>query len=227
MTRVVVIEDEPAIADAICFALKTEGMDVDWRPTGGDGLAVIRDSGADLVVLDVGLPDANGFDLCREIRKDHDVPVIFLTARGEEVDRIVGLELGADDHVVKPFSPRELAARAKAVLRRSSRLDATGERFSYGPFSIDADKRRIDFGDAPLDLSRYEYGILDLLVRHPGKVYSRARLMELAWDEPDATLERTVDSHIKSSRAKLRAVDEEDDPIVTHRGVGYALREYE
>ena len=154
--RILVVEDEPAIADAISYALTTEGLDVVWRATGGEARTALEAGGIDFVVLDIGLPDCSGFDLCREIRESSNVPILFLTSRGDEIDRVVGLEIGADDYVVKPFSPRELSARVKAILRRApdeeGRDDAEGTPAS--PFSVDAHRRRIAFFDEPLDLSR-------------------------------------------------------------------------
>jgi two-component system catabolic regulation response regulator CreB len=177
----------------------------------------------DLIILDIGLPDINGLELCKQIRKVHNLPIIFLTARSEEIDRVVGLEIGADDYVVKPFSPRELTARIKAVLRRT-RQPATDPP-SNQAFQIDASRRRIFYFDTALDLSRYEYNLLKVLIRRPGHVFTRDHLMELAWDEPEASMDRTVDAHVKNIRAKLKAIRPQIDPIITHRGVGYALKE--
>lgn len=249
--RILIIEDEPAIADNIVYALETEGFQCKWCATGGEGLAALNLSTAgngaaaeapfDLAVLDVGLPDIGGFDLCREIRKRHDLPILFLTARAGEIDRVVGLELGADDYVVKPFSPRELAARIKAILRRTSapRASAAGDcgpdalapqspaaQVRGGPpFRVDADRLVISYFEAPLDLARYEYRLLIVLLEKPGRVWSREQLMERAWDSPESSLDRTVDAHVKSLRAKLRAIRPEVDPIRTHRGMGYSLKE--
>jgi two-component system catabolic regulation response regulator CreB len=182
-----------------------------------------------LILLDVGLPDVNGFELFKEIRTRSTVPVIFLTARSEEIDRVVGLELGADDYVTKPFSPRELTARVKAVLRRAN-PSATDESMPAQvpksfPFRIDARKNAIFYNDTQLQTSRYEYRILKILIDHPGWVYSREQLMEKAWDEPDMSELRTIDAHIKNVRRKLKAITPDCDPIVTHRGSGYSLKE--
>ncbi len=176
-----------------------------------------------LVVLDVGLPDMSGFDVCRELRKQHAVPVIFLTARSSEVDKIVGLELGADDYLAKPFSPRELTARIRAVLRRSNGTSVTGT--APTGWTHDAAKCRISFQGKTLDLTRNEYRLLAALLAAPGRVFSRDQLMTAAWDDPGASFDRTVDAHIKTLRAKLRTVAPDADPIVTHRGLGYSLRE--
>ena len=182
-----------------------------------------------LIILDVGLPDINGFELFKQLGGRTRAPVIFLTARAEEVDRIVGLELGADDYIAKPFSPRELTARVRAVLRRLAKAaqpDASAPVNARGAaFGIDDERRVITYCGRPLDLSRYEYRVLKLLVSRPGRVFSRDDILQQAWDEPDASYDRTVDAHIKTIRAKLKAVSPEVDPIRTHRGEGYSLRE--
>ncbi|WP_454730762.1 MULTISPECIES: two-component system response regulator CreB [Cupriavidus] len=225
---ILVIEDEAAIADTILYALSTDGMSVAHCALGGAALARLRAQVPDLVILDVGLPDINGFEVCRTLRTFSDVPVIFLTARHEEIDRIVGLEIGADDYVVKPFSPRELAARVRVILRRA------GTRATPPPappaaaaaaqgFTLDADGARVAWRGRWLDLTRYEYLLLSLLLRHPGRIYSRAQLMALVWHDAADTIDRTVDTHVKTVRAKLRALDPACDPIRTHRGMGYSL----
>jgi two-component system catabolic regulation response regulator CreB len=161
------------------------------------------------------------------LRERIDVPVVFLTARGDEIDRVVGLELGADDYVPKPFSPRELVARVRSVLRRSTRSAAPAPTGATAPtvFEVDDGRRQIRFYGRPLDLSRYEFGLLRALVRRPGHVYTREALLELVWDDSSDSLDRTVDAHVKTVRAKLKAVAPTLEPIRTHRGVGYALAE--
>ena len=228
-TRVLVVEDEPAIADTICYALATDGFEPDWRSTGAAALEALAGADPALIILDVGLPDINGFELFKQLGGRTSAPVIFLTARAEEVDRIVGLELGADDYIAKPFSPRELTARVRAVLRRLARTPqadpappANSRRSAFG---VDDERRVITYCGQPLDLSRYEYRVLKLLVSRPGRVFSRDDILQQAWDEPDASYDRTVDAHIKTIRAKLKAVAAEVDPIRTHRGEGYSLRE--
>lgn len=221
--RILIVEDEPAITENIRYALETEGFAVTCQSTGGGVMELLNSDPVDLIVLDIGLPDVNGLELCKTIRREHAVPVIFLTARADEIDRVVGLEIGADDYVVKPFSPRELAARVKAVLRRTRPVSGDAPPAAPSPFSIDEDRRRISCFGHPLDLSRYEYEILRALIRLPGHVFTRERLMERIWDDPDASMDRTVDAHVKNIRRKLRAVRPDFDPIVTHRGVGYAL----
>lgn len=241
---ILVVEDEPAIADTILYALRTEGFDPEWKTTVGAAREALAQRTFALAVLDIGLPDGSGFDFCRELRTRDGLPVIFLTARSEEIDRVVGLEIGADDYIVKPFSPRELTARVRAVLRRTQpavRLapaaaptgSATGAAAStakpagsgpvQGPFAIDEDRCEARYCDARLDLTRREYRLLLALLAQPGRVFSREQLLNRAWDEPEASLDRTVDAHIKTLRAKLRAVDETRDPIRTHRGFGYSI----
>lgn len=220
--RILIIEDEQAIADTLIYALRTEGFETEHRLLGRDGLKMIADGGIGLLILDVGLPDINGFDLCRELRRGSDLPVLFLTARGDEIDRIVGLELGADDYVVKPFSPREVAVRVRTILRRlRPPADVRGD--DTGPFAVERATRIIRYHGQPLDLTRYEHDLLATLVGAPGRVFSRGQLMQQVWSHPGHSLERTVDTHIKTLRGKLRAVRSDADPIRTHRGVGYSL----
>ena len=222
MPRVLVAEDEAAIVDAIVYALASEGFEVEHCALGGEVAPRLRAGGIDVVVLDVGLPDASGFDVCRQLRTFSDVPVLFLTARNGEVDRVLGLELGADDYVVKPFSPRELVARVRARLRRV-RTDTQAGWRRIGTFEIDPDGHRVRYCDHPLDLTRYELGLLMALLQRPGAVLSRAQLLDRAWDDGGDSGDRTVDTHIKTLRAKLRAVSAETDPIRTHRGIGYSM----
>jgi two-component system catabolic regulation response regulator CreB len=225
---ILIIDDEPSIADNITYALATEGFAAHWRANGREGMAVLAGGGIDLVILDVGLPDINGFELAKEIRRHYDVPIIFVTARSSEIDRVVGLEIGGDDYVVKPFSPRELTARVRAVLRRidgGGRTASRSEPLPDIPFLIDEERYSIRFHGMPLDLSRYEFRLLRLLVQSPGRVFSRDQMMASAWEEPDMSLERTSDTHIKTIRRKIRALAGEEDWILTHRGIGYSLKE--
>ncbi|MPV71097.1 two-component system response regulator CreB [Burkholderia sp. BE17] len=234
--KILIVEDETAIADTIVYALGTDGMQTVHCTLGQAALDHLRESRFDLVVLDVGLPDLSGFEVCRRLRTFTDVPVIFLTARHDEIDRIVGLEIGADDYVVKPFSPRELAARVRVILRRFYRTatpaptpaPAEAQAAPTAPtasgFVLDTEGARVSWLGHALDLTRYEFGLLALLVRHPGRIYSREQLMDLVWHEALDSADRTVDTHIKTLRAKLRAIDPERDPIRTHRGMGYSLQ---
>ncbi len=219
--RILVVEDEPAIADTIVYALATDGFDPVWCATGAAALDAVRGAPAALAVLDIGLPDINGFELFKRLQQEFGLPAIFLTARTSEIDRVVGLELGADDYVAKPFSPRELVARVRTVLRRAQR-PATAP---HGAFVVDDEKKTIRFRGRSLDLSRTEYRLLKVLIDRPGRVWSRDELMQRAWDDPAAAFDRTVDAHVKGLRAKLREIDPAADPIATHRGMGYSLRE--
>ncbi len=220
MSRILIVEDESAIADNVVYALETEGFQTHWVSLGKDGLAAVRQGAVDLVILDVGLPDGSGFELCKEIRQFSEVPVIFLTARNEEVDRIVGLEIGADDYVVKPFSPRELVARVKAILKQ---MGQSSHGQSDPDLALDRTKARFLLKGKPLELTRYEYLILEMLSEHPERVFSREQILHRVWNEPDASLERVVDTHIKELRAKLRILDPDCDPITTRRGFGYVF----
>lgn len=226
-STILVVEDETAIADTVLYALRAEGFAAEHVAVGGATLPRLREGGIDLVVLDVGLPDTTGFEVCRAIRAVSEVPVIFLTARDGEIDRVVGLELGADDYVVKPFSPRELVARVRARLRRRAQADASAWR-THGAFAIDREGRRIRYRERALDLTRYEYGLLEALLQRPGAVLSRAQLMDRVWADALDSGDRTVDTHVKTVRGKLRVVDEaaghvDADPIRTHRGLGYSV----
>ncbi len=224
--RILVVEDEPAIADTIVYALATDGFEPEWCATGAAALEAARRQPVALAVLDIGLPDTSGFDLFRALRSfDPALPAIFLTARSSEVDRIVGLELGADDYIAKPFSPRELAARVRTVLRRAQRAAAPPPAAGTTAFSVDDEKKTIRFRGRALELSRTEYRLLKVLVERPGRVFSRDELMARAWDDPAAAFDRTVDAHVKALRAKLREIDSAADPISTHRGMGYSLRD--
>lgn len=220
--HILLIEDERGIADSVLYALKSEGFDTSWAQTGNEGLQLYRNKRPALVILDIGLPDMTGLEVCRLLQSEGGVPVIFLTARAEEVDRIVGLELGADDYLAKPFSPRELTARVRAVLRRLSRADTPAANVA-GPFRHDPARYRIEYHGSLLNLSRYEYRLLKILLERPGQVFTREQLMTKAWEHPDHSLDRTVDTHIKTLRGKLRAVKSDQDPIRTHRGIGYSL----
>lgn len=230
---ILIVEDEQAIADSIAFALGKEGFAPHHVMLGEQALLAARDLAPALVILDVGLPDISGLDVCRRLRQFSEVPVIFLTARSDEIDRIVGLEIGADDYVTKPFSPRELVARVRVILRRAGNGAAQltppaappAPAVSRTPgFELRAAEARILFAGQPLDLTRYEYLLLKTLVEHPGHVLSRAQLMDRVWCDAPETLDRTVDAHVKSLRAKLRAIDDNADPIQTHRGMGYSLQ---
>jgi len=218
-----IVEDEPAIAETVAYALRAEGFEVEHVLIGAAVIPRVKAGGVDLVILDIGLPDGSGLDVCRALRALSDVSVIFLSAREGEVDRVLGLELGADDYVVKPFSPREVVARVRACLRRRKPAAGPGWQ-SIGPFEIDREGRRVRYHGHRLDLTRYEYGLLEVLLGRPGAVYSREQLMDRVWADALDTSDRTVDTHVKTLRGKLRAVGATgDDPIRTNRGLGYSV----
>lgn len=219
MTHVLIIEDEIAIAETLIYACKEAGINTTHKQLGHEAIAAIQKTSFDFVVLDVGLPDMTGFDVCKQIRANSNIPILFLTARNHEIDRIVGLEIGADDYVTKPFSPREVVARIKTILRRAQ----PSTNAHALPFLLDETANRIHYRGQLLDLTRYEFLLLKTLIKHPTRVYSRAQLMDIVWAQAENTLERTVDAHIKTLRAKLRKVDAETEAIVTHRGMGYSL----
>lgn len=255
--RILVVEDESGIADTIQYVLASDGFAPLWCSTAQQALREFAAALPALVILDVGLPDLNGFELFKRLQAmpgGAQVPMLFLTARSDEIDRVVGLELGADDYIAKPFSPRELVARVRGILRRSVRqpLGVPGPSptpltppsgpplahpgafaaapgasgvSSTSPFALDEERRQIRFYGQLLALSRYEYGILRLLVRRPGRVYSRDELLDQVWEDGSGSLDRTVDAHIKTLRAKLKAVAPLTEPIRTSRGSGYALGE--
>ena len=228
MPKILIVDDEPSIVDNIKFSLETEGFSVLSCSTAGDAQNALKMGGFDLMILDIGLPDINGFEFARQIRGFSQIPIIFLTARSNEIDRVVGLELGGDDYVTKPFSPRELSARVKAVLRRTEMngaLESVSADYSSMLFEIDAEKMQIIYRNHVLELSRIEYKLLNLLIQKPGRVFTREQLMNHAWEHAGVSLDRTVDTHIKTIRQKLKSINPDYDPIVTHRGTGYALRE--
>ena len=221
--NIIVIEDEQSIADTVVHSIEREGYAATWCTRGLTGLEAVKSGEYALVVLDVGLPDISGFELCKAIRTFSAVPIIFLTARDDEIDKIVGLEIGGDDYMTKPFSPRELGARIKTVLRRSAQ--ATPVQAAAKALHIDDGKMQAVYRGRRLELTRYEFKLLALLSKNPGRVYSRETLMQQIWDDDSPSLDRTVDAHIKSLRAKCREIDAAVDPILTHRGTGYALRD--
>ena len=223
MPQILLLEDEPAI-DTLLYALRSEGFEVIHVQLVREALAALAQQPPDLAILDVGVPDGNGFDVCRAIRKVSNLPIVFLTARSEEIDRILGLELGADDYVSKPFSPREVCARVKAILRRSGGGQVAAPSLVDAPaLRLDESAQRIACGDGYLVLTRYEYLLLATLLRRPERIFSRTELMDLVWADAPDTSERTVDAHIKLLRAKLRERGLSPELIQTHRNMGYAI----
>lgn len=230
MPRVLLVEDEVSIADTLIYALETDHFEVTHVTTAGAALEFL-DSNTDLAILDIGLPDMSGFDLCQEMRKISSLPILFLTARDSEIDRILGLELGGDDYVTKPFSPREVCARVRAVLRRTSpRLVKSDECAIQSENAIlhhDPEAMVIFCYKTPLILTAHEYKLLVVLLSQPGRIFTREQLLEKAWDDPGSAMDRTVDAHIKSLRSKMRGCSPEGvDLIQTRRGLGYTLELY-
>lgn len=224
---ILVVDDEQAVTDLLSYNLRKANYNVLTADDGLEALRVAHESQPDLILLDVMIPQMDGMDVCREIRKTSEVPVIMITARGEEVDRVVGLELGADDYVCKPFSVRELMARIKAVLRRNnSHVSSKQEPVELkgpGDLVINLGNRQTFLSGSPLALTRLEFDVLALLVKNKGKVLTRDRLLEEAWGYDFAGDTRAVDSTVKRLRAKLRAAADGLDPIEAVRGVGYRV----
>lgn len=223
--RILLVEDERPIAENIIYALQAEHFTVKWVSKGGDAIAALGTEPVDFYILDINLPDMTGFDVCRAIRKSGNQPVLFLSARQEEIDRIIALEIGGDDYLMKPFSLRELTARVKAILRRyEPKSDATTPA-AVTPLVIDEKRSRIEYFGEKLELSKYEYFILCTLARRPGWVFSRDQLIDNAMGANSAPFDRTIDAHIKSIRAKLRKIKPDIEAIETQRGFGYSLKE--
>lgn len=224
--KILVVEDDPRISDVLEYALKTDGYEVQTAQRGREATEIARRSSPSLIVLDVGLPDIDGFEVCRIVRTFSDVPVIFLTSRSDEIDRVVGLEIGGDDYMVKPFSPRELLARIKAIRRRNQRPESSPaigskSQLRYGPITIDPEKFRIHCHGREIVLTAQEFKLLELLVRHPGRVFTREQVLNRAWGEDGLVADRTIDVHVKSLRRKFGDLEF----IETVRGVGYRARE--
>ncbi|MFW3897966.1 two-component system response regulator CreB [Pseudomonas bharatica] len=222
MPHILIVEDEAAIADTLVFALQGDGHSTEWVSLGQRALERLRQQPADLVILDIGLPDISGFETCRQLRCFSEVPVMFLSARDSEIDRVVGLEIGADDYVVKPFSPREVSARVRAILKRMAPAPALAPAPASTPFSLDTLRMQIHYREQLLNLTRHEFRLLQCLLAQPERVFSREQLLDAVGVSADAGYERTIDSHIKSLRAKLRGVAADAEPIQTHRGLGYS-----
>ena len=225
--HILVVDDEARIREVLQYALQREGFTVTAASDGPSAIAAVDARGVDLVVLDVMLPEMDGLEVCRRIRQRHRVPILFLSARGEEVDRIVGLEIGGDDYISKPFSPRELIARVRAVFRRMEAPPASPEParvlLRHGEIEIDIERHEVRFAGRLVTLTPTELGVLGALIERPGVVLSRAQLMQRAYRYDNLITERTIDTHVKRVRRKFR--DAGHDPIETVHGVGYKLRE--
>lgn len=227
MPHILILEDEPSIAESLIFVLQAEGFGTHWESLATKALAYVQSQSVDLIIMDIGLPDMTGFEACKQLRKFSEVPVMFLTARGDELDRVVGLEIGADDYVVKPFSPREVAARVKAILKRTRPITAVVEKpaqESLREFVIDAERKTIHYQGQLLQLTRFEFCLLQTLLEQPERVFSRDQLLNAVGVSADAGYDRSIDGHIKTLRAKLRAINVDADPIKTQRGFGYSYQ---
>jgi len=228
--RILVVDDEPSVTDLIAYNLRKALYDVQVAADGRAALRLAREYQPDLILLDLMIPEVDGLDVCRELRKSSEVPVIMITARGEELDRVLGLEIGADDYVTKPFSVRELMARIKAVLRRAPRAQNDGEldpsTLLRGPGNllIDVERRSVVVGDTSIELTRLEFDLLHRLLINPGRVLTRERLLEQAWGYDYVGDTRAVDSAVKRLRAKLRTASAEADCIESVRGLGYRIQ---
>lgn len=226
--RILVVDDEVDLVELVSYNLKKEGFSVDSASDGEAALAKIRKGEYALVVLDLMLPGIQGIELCRILRNDPktgSLPIIMLTAKGEEVDRILGLEMGADDYISKPFSPRELVARVKAVLRRSTEKPAAGKLLKTGELEIDPEKYTVSVKGSPVKLSATEFKLLLFLAERKGKVFSRDQLLDAVWRDEAFVEPRTVDVHIRRLRANIEADPAHPKYIKTMRGIGYLFTE--
>lgn len=225
---ILIVEDEAEIADALVYVFESEGMQTVWVQTAKAAIEHLADATVDFAILDVGLPDGNGFDLFKILNEQHAMPMMFLTARSEEIDRIVGLEIGADDYVTKPFSPREVLVRVKNILKRvqvNTVVEVQQVQADSTDYNFDVDKQqhKITYYGHALDLTRSEYLLLEKLLSSPKQIFSRRQLIEAVWSSQHPSDDRVIDTHIKSLRHKLKAENSGNTPIVTHRGFGYSL----
>jgi two-component system response regulator RegX3 len=223
MTRVLVVEDEESYSDALSYLLRKEGYDVSLAATGPDALAEFDRNGADIVLLDLMLPGLPGTEVCRQIRAVSSVPVIMVSAKDDEVDKIVGLELGADDYVTKPYSPRELVARIRAVLRRGTEPDLAPMTLEAGSVRMDVERHVVTVQGEQQRLPLKEFELLELFLRNPGRVLTRGQLIDRVWGSDYVGDTKTLDVHVKRLRAKLEPDPSHPTLLVTVRGLGYKL----
>ncbi len=222
MTRVLLVEDEESFSDPLSYLLEQEGFEVAVASTGPEALAEFDRGGADLVLLDLMLPGLSGTEVCRQLRQRSSVPVIMLTARDSEIDKVVGLELGADDYVTKPYSTRELLARMRAVLRRGAEPEeAAGAVLSAGPVRMDVERHTVAVAGAPVSLPLKEFDLLELLLRNAGRVLTRGQLIDRVWGADYVGDTKTLDVHVKRLRAKVEPDPGSPQHLVTVRGLGY------
>ena len=223
MTRVLVVEDEESYSEALAFLLRKEGYDVAIAETGPDAITEFERTGADIVLLDLMLPGMPGTEVCRHIRLTSNVPVIMVSAKGDEVDKIVGLELGADDYVTKPYSPRELLARIRAVLRRGIEPELVSSVLEGGPVRMDVDRHIVTVNGSTQKLPLKEFELLEYFLRNPGRVLTRGQLIDRIWGANYVGDTKTLDVHVKRLRAKIETDPGEPKLLVTVRGLGYKL----
>ncbi len=225
MTRILVVEDEESLSEAIAFLLSKEGFEVDIAATGPAAIEKFELNGADLILLDLMLPGLSGTEVCRQIRTKSSVPIIMLTAKDSEIDKVVGLELGADDYVTKPYSSRELIARIRAVLRRGDLVDGTTEVgvLTVGPVRLDIDRHIISVNGLPISLPLKEFELLEFLMRNSGRVLTRMQLIDRVWGSDYVGDTKTLDVHIKRLRAKIEKDPANPEFIQTVRGMGYKM----
>ena len=223
MPTILIVDDEPKIVQLARDYLERAGYAVITAGDGGAALAAARSARPDLIVLDLGLPGSDGLDVTRHVRRESNMPIIMLTARGEESDKLVGLELGADDYMVKPFSPKELVARVRAVLRRAEGVNVSAEVLRVGELLLDVPRMRLTVGDRPVELTATEFQLLAALARRPGRIFTRAQLLDAVHGVAFDSYERAIDAHIKNLRRKVEVDPHEPRYIQTVYGVGYRL----
>ena len=221
MQHILIVEDDRTIAESIAFILEQDSFSCQWFDNGRDTLDYIENNEVDLMLLDIGLPDMSGFDVLRKVRIKSNLPVIIISARDDESDQVLGLEgLGANGYITKPFSPRLVVAHVRSQLRRDR-----ADKNSKSKFSINQAMQRVLFHNQELTLTPAEFKILSHLIKHPNQVHTREYLMNIIWDRPHGSDEKTINTHIKSIRKRLHEIDEMNDYIETHRGIGYSLIE--
>ena len=223
MTRVLVVEDEESYSDALAYMLRKEGYEVAIAADGNAALDEFERNGADIVLLDLMLPGLPGTEVCRQIRQTSNVPVIMVSAKDDEVDKVVGLELGADDYVTKPYSPRELVARIRAVLRRGDEPDLAPDTLEAGPVRMDVERHVVTVDGAEQRLPLKEFELLEMFLRNPGRVLTRGQLIDRVWGSDYVGDTKTLDVHVKRLRAKIEPDPSEPKYLVTVRGLGYKL----
>ena len=222
MTRILLVEDEPSFSEALSYTLEKEGYDVVVAEDGFDAVEQFDRKGADLVLLDLMLPGQSGTEVCRQIRQRSNVPVIMLTAKDSEIDKVVGLELGADDYVTKPYSSRELLARVRAVLRRQVETDVDdGSMVTAGPVSMDIERHTVEVQGTALSLPLKEFELLEMLLRNAGRVLTRGQLIDRVWGSDYVGDTKTLDVHVKRLRAKIEPDPSRPEFLITVRGLGY------